>query len=167
MKSKIKKIYFDMDGVLANFDKWMWESHGIDSTNEVNRFRVYEVLKQEIVSQKIFESLPEMDDFQEMRRLIKSLELNYDVEILTATGKIETEHVENQKKNWLIQQGLGTLKVNTVRESSKKGIYGNETSLLIDDRMKCITPFRNNGGIGIFHEGFFSTYQQIQEFVTL
>jgi len=139
-------IYFDMDGVLCNFDK---------------AYRVYDPKKEDrkrfrtaVMEYKIFEDLEKMSDCDELiaysHRLVRE---GCRVEILTSMGThdpIQGAEAQRQKILWLRKHGI-LYKTNFSKDKVGKSKFARPDSILIDDSIGCITPFENKGGHGILH----------------
>lgn len=143
------KIYLDMDGVLANFNKKYAEVFEIDPTL---------VEKHSYASAKNFEQFILGNNFVNLeymsnaKRLLKFVDgLCVDIEILSSSGgALHHSEVERQKKIWLNDRLLD-YPVNIVPGGSKKAAFATPDSILIDDTERVINKFRAAGGIGILH----------------
>ena len=105
-----------------------------------------------------YDSLP-MLDMNELISFIKNYDKNF--EILTAMGDPEFNSGD-QKLQW-IKEYLGEdIKVNLVRHGIDKAKFADPRSILIDDKLKVITPFENAGGIGILHTSAENSIKQLK-----
>ena len=143
------KIYLDMDGVLANFNKKYEEVFKIDPTT---------VAWRSAESDKNFEDFIvgfrfiELDYMPNATRLLEFVDgLDVDVEILSSSGgaKHHTE-VEYQKKIWLNSKLLH-YPVNIVPGGSKKAAFAAPDHILIDDTERVVNKYRAAGGVAILH----------------
>lgn len=138
------KIYLDMDGVVANFDK---------------AYRVYDPHKEDrkkfrssVMEGKIFEDLEQMPNAQQLLRHVAMLR-DVEIEMLTSMGTFNEEQGEEAKRQkllWLKKHKI-PYKANFVRSKEEKAKYATDKSILIDDSIGCITPFVEAGGHGILH----------------
>lgn len=149
-------IALDMDGVIADFDKGVKDFFDIDINGEITpeiKKRLYSSVSK--YGDTFWKNLPKMPYADE---IFEHVSANHDFFILTAymtSGK--SECIEG-KKEWLKNNyGLITTDSNFVCcHSSNKGEYTkykcDETPhLLIDDRIKNINNFLNNGGLTIHY----------------
>jgi hypothetical protein len=144
------KIYLDMDGVLANFNKKYEEVFQIDPAL---------VEKHSYESAKNFEDFifgfrfTELQYMPNAHRLLDFVDgLGVDIEILSSSGgaKHHTE-VEYQKKIWLNSKLLH-YPVNIVPGGSKKAAFSAPDRVLIDDTPRVVDKFRAAGGLAILHD---------------
>lgn len=151
----IKKIYLDMDGVLADFVKEyraMWNSFTFDR----------EQFRESVLQRKIFERLDKMPDADVLLGYVSKLPV--EIEILTSMGTHRTDQgnaAKEQKRSWLCQHDI-TYKANFVRNKPEKAQYASQETLLIDDSIGCIEPFRAAGGHAILHTDAVSTITQLK-----
>jgi hypothetical protein len=151
----IKKIYLDMDGVLADFAKEyraMWNSFDFDR----------EQFRESVMKRKIFERLDKMPDADVLLGYVAKLPV--EIEILTSMGTHRTDQgaaAQEQKKNWLLNHGI-MYKANFVRNKPEKAEYASQDTLLIDDSIGCVDPFRAKGGHAILHIDAVSTITQLK-----
>ena len=147
------KIYVDMDGVVANFEKRYIElfRQSPDSSRERKEFsKNWDVF----IEGKHFETLdwwpggPELVTY-----LSKNVPLE-DVEILSSSGGNKYHYlVVEQKKNWIKTFNLTEQwKINIVAGRKKKAEFATPDSVLIDDTLDVIEAFNKAGGIGIHHK---------------
>lgn len=155
------EIMCDMDGVLVDFDKQaaaigfppevlaepkkkghFWATVGANS-------------KKGIPFWGLMDSLP---DYQQLWDHISPSKPT----ILTATGHVGNAMVE--KAQWIMDR-FGMTPTIFVRKSSDKAFYATPNRILIDDREKCIGPWREAGGIGILHTSAQDTIEQLNDFV--
>jgi hypothetical protein len=138
-----------MDGVLCNFEKAyraMWNEFVFDR----ERFR------EAVIARRIFQNLewtPNGKHFiDEIEEIANDYKLN--VEMLTSTGSHRTEMQEaaiEQKTIWLGNNGLPWMP-NFVSSKPEKAKYAHSRAILIDDSIGCITPFIEQGGVGLLHK---------------
>lgn len=138
------KLYLDMDGVLADFNK---EYTKIDPNKEDRK-----KFRSAVLEYKIFEYLDFMPDTQELLNHVSRLN-GVSIEILTSMGThdpFQGEQAKMQKLKWLKAKNI-PYRANFVRSKQEKAHYADPNSILIDDSVGCITPFCVAGGHGILH----------------
>lgn len=139
-------LYLDMDGVIADFNKFYATCAPYDPDDR-HRFR------EAVMHVKIFEKLDYMPDALELLNHVRKLPEDVNVEILTSMGTMDmTRAMEarRQKLVWLLRKGIN-YKANFVHTKHEKANYATPTSILIDDSVGCISPFISKGGYGILH----------------
>jgi hypothetical protein len=147
-------LYLDMDGVLADFHK---EYDKYDPEREDRK-----KFRSAVLDHNIFEVLDFMPDTQELLNHVSKLQ-GINVEILTSMGThdpFQGESAKRQKMKWLDKFNI-PYKANFVRNKEEKAQYATATSILIDDSIGCITPFREAGGYGIHHTNAKDTIDQL------
>lgn len=143
------KIYLDMDGVLANFNKKYAEVFQIDPADVV--IHSYESAKnfEEFIRGNNFVDLDYMPNATRLLEFVDGL--GVDVEILSSSGgALHHSEVEMQKKIWLNSKFLH-YPVNIVPGGSKKAAFAAPDCVLIDDTPRVVEKFRAAGGIAILH----------------
>jgi hypothetical protein len=151
------KIYVDMDGVLANFEKRYIElfRESPDSGRERKEFSQNWPT---FIEGKHFETL---DWWPGGPELITYLGINVpldSVEILSSSGGNKYhDQVVIQKNKWIETFNLPEWKVNVVAGRKKKAEFATPDSILIDDTLDVIQAFRASGGIGIHHKDIGNT----------
>lgn len=138
---KIKTIYCDMDGVLADFLKGTKLILG----NDFNDTQWHKI------PINLYSILPKMKDADKLWNFINK----YNLEILTAIPSLKRGNIHfyagNDKINWMKTKfNFPKHKINIVSSAEKKN-FANQFSILIDDSKKNIEEFVKNGGIGIHH----------------
>lgn len=155
-------IYVDLDGVLADLygeiynitGHWMiHDDDGVDAPawNQINEYRKK--------GNRLFENLNLLPDAMVLWNYVKK----YNPHILTALGKVMTEQTDEEKRKWVRKNLTGYDQIYTVKFSKMKANYASPTSILIDDRMRSIGPWRKAGGVGILHENAVDTIRQLKE----
>lgn len=147
----IQRIYFDMDGTIADYEKRFIEIWG----KEV--FDKFKVMSKEekapyqtaMANDNFYEELEPMKMFNRMETLFKN---GKDVAILTSVGKIESLKVAQQKLRWLEKHCSEKLYKHLtsrffyVKSSAEKAYFANKDVCLVDDREKAWRPFLEAGG---------------------
>lgn len=175
LKPKVKKIYIDMDGVIADFEKHAADiirkefpndpvaegaiKAGFSGMTYEQRSKMWEAVeKYQKEGGKLW---GELDVITGAHKLIERARmLTPNVEILSATGPSKYGAVR-QKKNWL-KEHFGKIKANFVPKAELKGKFGNNDSLLIDDTKKAVDAFEKNGGHVIHHESIVLTLKRLE-----
>lgn len=138
------KIYLDMDGVVANFDK---------------AYRTYDPQKEDrkkfrsaVMDYKIFEDLEPMPNANILLSHVSQFR-DVNIEMLTSMGTFDAAQgaeAKRQKLVWLRKHNI-KYKANFVRSKQEKANYASFNSILVDDSPGCINPFIAAGGQGILH----------------
>ena len=150
---KIEKVYFDMDGVLCNFEK-RYEELFSQSPNESRENKHWSTNWTDFIESHQFESLQPMPGAFDMLAYVRDKDIP--MEILTSSGsmKIDIKYhnlVADQKAIWLKKHGIA-YKINVVRNRKMKAEYADQNIILIDDTPDVIEAFNKAGGIGILHK---------------
>ena len=162
---KIDKIYFDMDGVLANFDKGVKDLCGI-SPNDVNDYDKKSDDLQWDSIRKVSHFYAKLEPVPSVVSLFNKLrEKGYSVEILTGIPKKKRkiENAEKDKREW-VKKYLGSdVVVNVVYREQKKDYCNSRRDVLIDDMNLNITDWRKFGGSGILFTDAKSVLREIEK----
>ena len=149
---EIQKIYFDLDGVLADFDRGVRELCGMEPVDQSNKNkgdddRLFEAIR---AVEHFYNKLEFCDGTREMFQL---LDKKYPgaCEILSGIPKprrgIDT--AADDKIEW-VRRNLGEhIKVNIVYREEKKNYVTGRDCILIDDYEKNIKEWEKAGGTGI------------------
>lgn len=153
-------IFLDMDGVIANFDKSYSSIFGVNCRDDPVRKNWNKF----ILEHNGFESLEMMPDAKELIEFLFSLKKK--IVILSCAGKLETfAEVSSQKNKWLNNNGLGHLSRIYTFTKAEKASVATPSSILIDDSIQCIEPFKAAGGVGILHINTPSTIAELRQLI--
>lgn len=143
-------VYVDLDGVLADFDKYYEEQFGLKPTESADEGEFWHRvnLYRAKTHKGWFSLLPKMPD---AKVLWNYLSKNTNFIPLTATGLTRDLSVE-EKTRWLYAYFGYTGPIFFVQSGKDKARFANPNAVLIDDRAKAIDPWITAGGIGILHK---------------
>jgi len=151
----IEKIYVDIDGVLADFQKSAEKKAGC-SIEELMKQNKWQEFKKNLCFSDFFLELEEMPLVEVLKKHIGKFE------IITACGNYNTEQVSKMKKTWIAKTLGKEVKVHCVIKSHEKANFANSKSLLIDDRPKSVMPFIKSGGHAILFDNAKSQIDEIE-----
>lgn len=152
----IKTIYLDMDGVISNFDKGYFSIYGVNCREDNVEKHWYD-----FVENKGFFNLEPYEDMDELISFLTSL--NVEIVILSCVSeRSDYGNVTDQKIQWLKKYGLGQVSKVFTRTKLQKSEYAHSESLLIDDSVACITPFKQKNGYAILHTSAKQTIMELE-----
>jgi hypothetical protein len=159
---KITKIYLDMDGVIADFDKRYKARYKIlpreaESNKEFDKFFT------QFIADGEFADLDLMPDAMELINLLRSLDVPTEILSSSASDKRDPD-IRPQKLEWLKKHNIEFPPIIVPGKRHKKD-YSNENTLLIDDTQVNIDQWRREGGIGIHHQDANSTIGILKMYV--
>ena len=157
----IKRIFVDMDGVLADFNTGVENLTGREFPNTDAGHNDYDERKEELTNKRLFRNLPPMPDMYDLIAYIRHTGLPW--EILTAAGVINRELVVFDKNEWIREYVSPSVVVTCTMTGSQKGMFAIKGSVLIDDRKKNLEAWEKHGGIGILHTSAEDTIKQLKE----
>ena len=157
----IKRVFIDMDGVLADFNTGVETLTGTPFPNTDKGHNDYDMRKEELTNKRLIRNLPPMDDMHDLVAYVRHTRLPW--EILTAAGVINRELVVYDKGEWIREHVSPSVVVTCTMTGSQKGMFALEGSVLIDDRKKNIQAWEDNGGIGILHTSAEDTINQLKK----
>jgi len=142
-------IYFDGDGVLANF-KGYCDEHGIEyNPDNVRDKSVDKIMWDKI--RKIPHFYDQLDPLPGSVELFKSLKKDYNCEVLTAIPKPDW-HIDNcgeDKINWCHRYLGEDVKVHICYRAEKQTFVKSRKDVLVDDLACNIEEWERQGGTGI------------------
>ena len=166
MTMEIRKIYFDMDGVLADFDGGVQKLCGLprprqghDSSEQNNR--MWEAIRD---TGHFYYRLKPMPGALELFEAVYSTYQDR-CEILTGVPKPKRNIPEasQDKIDWVRKYLNYTVVVNTVLREEKIDFCFGPEYLLIDDYTKNGLEWKNKGGTVINHTSAADTLAQLKE----
>lgn len=150
MPMKIEKIYFDMDGVLADFNRGVIELCGRMPVDQSSCTDAEDNAQWEAVKkvEHFYDKLKPMPGALE---LFNALNKEYDCEILTKIPKKRRgiECAGEDKIKWVHRLISEDIKVIVVQDDPKKNYCKGKGYILIDDFEGNINDWDNAGGTGI------------------
>ena len=163
MKGKVKRIFIDMDGVLADFIRGVESPQylGEPLTNDDEGHTTYDLKKEELTNKRLFANLPPMVDMYDLLAYVRHCDTPW--EILTAAGDVNRELVVFDKNEWIKKYVDPTVPVTCTFTGTQKAAFAFEGSVLIDDRQKNIDAWVDAGGIGIVHTSAKNTITTLKE----
>lgn len=164
---EIKKIYFDMDGVLADFDRGVIELAGgtlpYDQHGQPVQIGDAEWLMIREVSH-FYDRLEYMPGGRELFDTIYS-EYGDRCEILSGIPKphrgITT--AKEDKISWVRRMLSEDIRINIVYKEEKPQYCGGRDCILIDDYLGNILSWEAMGGMGIMHTSAEDTLRRLKE----
>ena len=161
MNKEIKRIFLDMDGVLADFNLGVETLTGTPFPNTDQGHNDYDERKEELTNKRLFRMLPPMPDMYDLIAYVRHTGLPW--EILTAAGVVNRELVVWDKQEWIKEFVSPSVVVTCTMTGSQKGMFAIEGSVLVDDRQKNLDAWEKHGGIGILHTSAEDTINQLKE----
>ncbi len=163
----VEKIYFDMDGVLADFDRGVKELCGIPSAGQSKEFSkeaddLMWVKIREV--EHFYDRLEPMPGALEMFRRIYE-KYGERCEILTGIPKPKRGILTagEDKTAWVHRLLSKDMVVNIVYKEEKKNFCTGKDCILIDDLEANIDSWVSYGGTGILHKDAESTLRILEE----
>ena len=152
-----EKIYFDMDGVLADFNRGVLEMFGIEAGDQ-------EAPGREELDDRMFAAIAatphfylKLEPIQGTLDIVKELISRYGdkVEILTGIPKPERNVVTaaEDKVEWTRKLVSDRIVVHTVQRKEKMQYAKGPGTILVDDMRKNIREWKEAGGTGIRFTG--------------
>jgi hypothetical protein len=151
---RVTKIYLDMDGVIADFDKQYRQLYRMSPKEADDKKEFYKLFDNFIETGQF----AKLDMTQDAKLLLQFLDsTGIPVEILSSTAS-EKRHdaIAPQKTEWLLKHGIH-YPINLVPGKRLKRTYAKPDHLLIDDTGVNIDQWRVDGGIGILHTDALTT----------
>lgn len=154
---KVKKLYIDMDGVLADFDRGVLELAGMTPT-PINGVRDahYDDRMWDAV-RKVDHFYGRLEPMPGARDMFDALWARYGsaCEILTGIPKPRRNiaHAAEDKLAWVRRELSGDVVVNIVLREQKPDFCAGRDCVLIDDAARNIRDWENMGGTGLLFTG--------------
>ena len=163
---KIKKIYFDMDGVLADFDRGVQELCNLPkvSANDSTKAQDDEMWAEIKKIDHFYDKLQVMPGALKMFHEIYS-RYGEKCEILTGIPKEKRGILTagEDKIAWMHRLFSDKITVNVVYKEEKKKFCTGSDCILVDDLETNIESWREYGGTGILHKSSQDTIAKLHE----
>lgn len=160
-----RKIYFDMDNVLADFDKGIRELCGLipgnqDIPDPVQEERMWKAIRN---TEHFYDRLELMPEAEEMFRLLNE-QYRGNCEILTGIPKAKRgiATAGEDKIRWIRRMLSKSIPVNIVYKEEKKKFCTGKHCILIDDYYRNIREWEACGGTGILFKNTRDTIAQLR-----
>lgn len=162
----VEKIYFDMDGVLADFDRGVIELLGLPKVDQANRthtenLRLHAEMGRHPHFYDCLEPMPGAFD------LFHDIYNKYGdrCEILSGIPRPDkgVPTAGEDKISWVRRLLSPDVKINVVYRSDKKKYCLGESYILIDDFSANIESWKKAGGTGILHRDVSTTRDELKK----
>ena len=150
----IKKIYLDMDGVIADFDR-RYKARYKMLPREAEEHKEFDKFFTQFIKDGEFATLDLMPDAMELIRFLRGLKIPTEILSSSSSEKRDPD-IRPQKLEWLKKNNIEFPAIIVPGKRHKKE-YSNKNTLLIDDTPANIDQWRREGGIGILHTDAFTT----------
>lgn len=151
----MKRIYLDLDGVMADFDRYFLEQFGVAS-NSLDDPTLWKWIN---AHGNFFSNLPPCEGAVDFFNNIKTL----NVSILTACPKTNYTVAAVQKRSWVYKHLSPDVTVIPMLGGKNKCLFMHSPGdLLIDDFEKNCVAWREHGGVAIQHKNFVDTTKQLE-----
>lgn len=158
----IRKIYLDMDGVLADFHGRYVDLFG-KTPKDARDQKEFSPHWKQFCKTEQFKTLDLWPGAETLLTYVASL--NIPVEILTSSGGAKFhESVAAQKVHWLVSRNIPYF-ANVVSSRKLKANYANSETILVDDTEDVIDAFNAAGGHGILHLNVDATIESIAKLI--
>ena len=161
------KLYLDMDGVVADFDRRFRELSGMapkEFENKHGKNKFWDFIDEGDNKIKFWVGIPPMPGAQELVSFINS---NFDYEMLTAPS-IKKQSFTGKRlwiRNWT-NKGLFPSKPEINFKSAKnKKDFAAPNHILVDDKPSTIDAWNAAGGIGILFQSAEQVINDLQQYV--
>lgn len=153
------KVYVDLDGVLADFDRHYSKVVGksredwpcTDGNDDLFWFPI-------IRTKRFWLDIPLMKDAMELWEFVSK---HHYVTILSSPGTHDTERATIQKRLWVANH-LGENVNMVLKQAKQKHHYACPNSVLIDDWEKNIKNWQAAGGLTIHHKSAKETIEALK-----
>jgi hypothetical protein len=166
MSTKIEKIYLDMDGVIADFEKRYIDLYGMNP-KEAEKQNKFNDNFEDFIQTQQFTYLPYTFKGSVLINVLETIFLQKGIptEILSSTAN-ESRHAElsTQKSKWLENANI-LFKRNFVPGKELKYKFATPTSLIIDDTDVVISDWEEAGGIAIHHKDVDTTVAKLMDLI--
>lgn len=155
------RIYVDMDGVLADFDKHFENTHNMHPSAYEKAHGTEAFWKSIIGTDKYWENIPPFPYAQEMLDFI--FEHFEHVSILSAPSNSDYERTIREKRTWLnknVKMPCGTHVPAIFRKD--KHVYAAGGAILIDDFENKVKKWNSHGGFAIHHKNWEDTKRALE-----
>jgi len=159
MQNKIEHLYFDMDGLLCNFNKKCIEimGHVFDEENAKKCWKKISETSDFWISLECYDKLDQFLDT--IIPILNEKNINYHI----LTGTSSSSECERDKIIWVnknISKWFQPHHVHLCKSKNKK-FYATPNSILIDDRPSNIEDWSEHGGVSIWHNSDHETYDEL------
>ncbi len=148
----IEFLYFDMDGLIANFNKRCVDimGHKFDEENAKECWRKINKVEDFWFTIEPYEGISYF--FNTIIPILNANNIRYG--ILSGTCNSNTANCERDKILWINQHASEWFHPSQIHlcKSKNKKYYATPTSVLLDDRGQNIDDWKNHGGIAIWHD---------------
>ena len=154
----MRRIYLDLDGVMADFDGYFLEQFGVAS-NTLDDPTLWKWINGH---GNFFSNLPVCEGAVEFYNSLGDL----NVTILTACPKTNYTVAAVQKRDWVYRHLSPNVTVIPMLGGKNKCLFMHSPGdILIDDFEKNCIAWREHGGIAIQHKNFVDTTKQLDLFL--
>ena len=156
--TKVRQIFIDMDGVLADFELGLTDALGYKVSLK-DKKDVYAEQKRMLTAQRIFRNLKPLPDAWKLVDYCMTSGIH--TEVLTTAGTINRDLVVKDKIDWIKNHIHPYWTIIPTFKGSQKAAFAHKKAVLIDDRERNIKCWVDAGGIGILHITADETIEQL------